>query len=120
MGRPKGSKNKTATTIIPIDEPVSKIPIDKIKIINTIPIYATENKVLNEMIKINCKANVKSGDKVFIQDNFECMYRQCFRINSGFYIINNPDNIQIIIENLRGYDQYRFKPGDHIADLIIS
>ena len=84
-----------------------------------IAVYATEHKVLDEMVKIKCKAAVKVGDKVFIQDNAECMHRHRFRINCGFCVIVDPEEIYMLIENLRGYDPYRFKPGDHIADLLI-
>jgi len=84
-----------------------------------IRVYSTENKVLDETIKIICKADVKAGDKVFIQDNIGCMHLHKFRISSGFYIVEDPDEILIIVENLRGYEPYRLKIGAHIADIII-
>ena len=84
-----------------------------------IPIFAAEHKVLDELLRMKCKAAVKAGDKVFIQDNIDCMHRHRFRINPGFCIIDDPDELYILIENIRGYDPYRFKPGDHIADLLI-
>jgi len=84
-----------------------------------IPVFAAEKTALDDMVKVKCTADVKRGQWVFIQDNIDNKHKGRFAINSGFKIIDDPDNIIILLENLLGYDRFHFKEGHHIADLYI-
>lgn len=83
-----------------------------------IPVYAAEKISLDDMVRIKCKADVKPGQWVFIQDNIESKHTGRFAINSGFKVIEDPDNIIILLENLLGYDRFYFNEGHHIADIV--
>ena len=42
-----------------------------------------------------------------------------FRINTHYIVVEDPDNIEIVVENLRTYDPFHIKPGSLVAEAVI-